>query len=74
MTTKILRKAKKRTNDDWTNEKIKRVRSSRSDVFCKISVLEDFAKLTRKHLCQSVFFNKVAVLIEDLQWLHLKNF
>ena len=30
------------------------------DVFCKESVLKNFAKFTGKHLCQSLFFNKVA--------------
>ena len=30
------------------------------EVFCKKGVLRDFAKFTRKHLCQSLFFNKVA--------------
>ena len=37
-------------------------RSSRPDVFCKKGVLRDFAKSTGKHLCQSLFFNKVAGL------------
>ena len=31
-------------------------------MFCKKSVLRDFAKFTEKHLCQSLFFNKVAGL------------
>ena len=35
-------------------------RSSRLEVFCKKSVLRNFAKFTGKHLCQSLFFNKVA--------------
>ena len=35
-------------------------RSSRSEVFCKKGVLRNFAKFTEKHLCQSLFFNKVA--------------
>ena len=35
-------------------------RSSRPEVFCKKSVLRNFAKFTGKHLCQSLFFNKVA--------------
>ena len=35
-------------------------RSSRPDVFCEKSVLRNFAKFTGKHLCQSLFFNKVA--------------
>ena len=37
-------------------------RSSRSEVFWKNGVLKNFAKFTRKHLCQSLFFNKVAGL------------
>ena len=35
-------------------------RSSRSEVFRKIDVLRNFAKFTGKHLCKSVFLNKVA--------------
>ena len=35
------------------------IRSSRSVVFCKKGVLKNFAKFTGKHLCQSLFFNKV---------------
>ena len=37
-------------------------RSSHPEVFCKNGVLRNFAKLTGKHLCQSLFFNKVAGL------------
>ena len=37
-------------------------RSSRQEVFCKKGVLRNFAKLTGKHLCQSLFFNIVAGL------------
>ena len=37
------------------------VRSSRQ-VFCKKGVLRNFANFTGKHLCQSLFFNKVAGL------------
>ena len=29
------------------------------EVFCKKGVLKNFAKFTGKHLCQSLFFNKV---------------
>ena len=36
-------------------------RSSRPEVFYKKRVLRDFAKFTGKHLCQSLFFDKVAV-------------
>ena len=34
------------------------IRSSRSEVFCKKGVLENFAKFTGKHLCQSLFLIK----------------
>ena len=34
-------------------------RSSRPEVFCKKAVLRNFAKFTGKHLCQSLFLNKV---------------
>ena len=37
-------------------------RSSRPNVFCKNGVLENFTKFTWRHLCQSLFFNKVAGL------------
>ena len=30
------------------------------EVFCKKGVLKNFAKFKGKHLCQSLFFNKVA--------------
>ena len=39
-----------------------KVRSSRPRVFCKIGVLKNFSKFTGKHLCQSLFFSKVAGL------------
>ena len=35
-------------------------RSSRPEVFCKKGVLRNFAEFTGKHLCQRLFFNKVA--------------
>ena len=35
-------------------------RSSRPEVFCKKGVLRNFVKFTGKHMCQSLFFNKVA--------------
>ena len=37
-------------------------RSSRPEVYCKKGVLRNFVKLTGKHLCQSLFLNKVAGL------------
>ena len=36
-------------------------RSTRPDIFCKKGVLRNFTKFTVKHLCLSLFFNKVAV-------------
>ena len=33
-----------------------------SEVLCAKGVLRNFTKVTRKHLCQSLFFNKVAGL------------
>ena len=39
-----------------------KTRNSRQEVFCKRGVLRIFAKLTGKHLCRSLFFNKVAGL------------
>ena len=32
------------------------------DVFCRKEVFNKFSKFTGKHLCQSLFFNKVAGL------------
>ena len=37
-------------------------RSSHTGVLCKKVVLRNFAKFTGKHLCQSLYFNKVASL------------
>ena len=37
-------------------------RSNRPEVFCKKGVLRNFATFTGKHLCQSLYFNKVAGL------------
>ena len=39
---------------------IKPFRSSRAELFREKGVLENLAKFTRKHLCQSLYFNKVA--------------
>ena len=39
-----------------------RLWSSSSEVFCNKGVLRNFTKFTGKHLCQSLFFNKVASL------------
>ena len=37
-------------------------RSSRLEVLCPKGVLKNFSKITGKHLCQGLFFNKVAGL------------
>ena len=36
-----------------------------AEVICKKSVLRNFTKFTGKHLCQSLFFNKVAGLCKS---------
>ena len=41
---------------------MRKVRSSRPEVFCKKGALKNFAKFTAKRLCQSLFFNEVAGL------------
>ena len=38
------------------------LRNQSPDVFFKKGVPENFAEFTGKHLCQSLFFNKVASL------------
>ena len=59
----------------WNSQSLNAIkhRTSRPEVFCKKDVLKNFAKFTGKHLCQSLFFNKVAGLrpffIEHLWWL-----
>ena len=44
------------------------IRSSRPEVFCKKGVLRNFTKFTGKHLCQSLFFNKVAGLACNISY------
>ena len=52
-----------KTSVKWEpKNRIKISGSSRPEMFCKKGVLRNFAKFTRKHLCQSLFFNKVAGL------------
>ena len=41
---------------------IRNHRSGRPEVFCNKGALRNFAKFTGKHLCQSLFFYKVAGL------------
>ena len=54
-------------------------RSSRQELFCKKSVLRNFAKFTGKHMCQSLFFNEItglrpATSLEDSETLRLRDF
>ena len=49
-------------NLESSNNVLKFLRSSRLVVFCKKVVFKNFAKFTGKHLCQGLFFNKVAGL------------
>ena len=42
-------------------------------MFFKVVVLKNFAIFTRKHPCWSLFFDKVAGLIEHLRWLLLEK-
>ena len=44
----------------WHPEKVRK--HSRTEVFCKKGALKNFTKFAGKHLCQSLFFNKVAGL------------
>ena len=43
--------------------------SSRPEVFCEKGVLENFTKFTGKHLYQGLFFNKVAGLPKNENFL-----
>ena len=54
---KKIKSSKKKKNVIWTC-----FRSSRPEMFCKKGVLRNFVKFTGKHLCQSLFFNKVVGL------------
>ena len=48
-------------------------RSSCPEVFCKKGVFKSFEKFTGKHLCQSLFFNKVAALMAaSVFWLIIR--
>ena len=57
------------TSTDLENEafrfyedKITYCRSSYLEMFCKKGAFKNFSKFTGKHLCQTLFFNKVAGL------------
>ena len=47
------------------------LRSSHQEVFCEKGVLRNFTKFTGKHLCQSLFFNKVEGLFRTLRMTKL---
>ena len=55
-----------------TEKKFHSTRSSHPEVFCKKSVLKSFTKFKGKHLCRSLFFNKIAGLQGEKQF-HSKN-
>ena len=44
------------------------IRSSHPEVFCKKGVLKNLTKFKGKHLCQRLFFNKVATLLKKRLW------
>ena len=46
---------------------------SHPEVFCKKGVLKNFAKVTGKHLCQSLFFNKVASVRPCHRWFSVNS-
>ena len=46
----------------WKRCKYTHYKCSRPEVFCKKRCSWNFTKFTEKHLCQSLFFNKVARL------------
>ena len=48
-------------------------RSNRPEVLCEKGVLRNFVKFTGKHLCQKLYFNKVAgltpaILLKNILW------
>ena len=53
---------KELTNIYWQRQVYDSNQKQSPEVFYKKGVLKNFAKFTGKHLCQSLFFNKVAGL------------
>ena len=51
---------KHENSDIFYFHRTKTIQKQPPEVFCKKRCLKNFAKLTGKHLCQSLFFNKVA--------------
>ena len=60
--TTFVKEASSYMFDRGRNMSLRRFRSSRQEVFCQKGVLRNFSKFTGKHLCQILFFNKVAGL------------
>ena len=58
-TLRILYSSKDLTLQDKCIKYLLIFRSNRPDVFCKKGVLRNFAKFIGKHLCRSLYFNKV---------------
>ena len=67
----VLRSTISRVRNSWVEyfsfrkKKLSKVelisfRCSHPDVLCEKGVLRNFAKFTGKHLCQSLFFHKIA--------------
>ena len=59
------------TENEWTH--LTQIRSICPGLFCKKSVLRNFAKFTGKHLCLNLFLNKVvglkpATLLKKRLW------
>ena len=46
-----------------------KVRNSLPEVFCRKLDLKNFSNFTRKHLCQSLYLNKVAGLSPETPFL-----
>ena len=51
-------------DQEWQIKQKRTLQNQPPEVFYKKNVLENFAKFSRKHLCQSLFFNKVPGLIK----------
>ena len=56
---------------EYSKRKLDYIRSSHPEVFCKKGVLRNFAKLTGKCMCQSLFLNKIAGLSTFCRTDHL---
>ena len=59
----------------WIEVEITEIEEQSLEVFCQKGVLRNFTKFTGKHPCQSLFFNNVAGLRPDNNFLteHLRT-